>query len=76
MDRSCRLAPAENDFSLDKMRRNVVETWNSWWERSDGDPNIEDLQRALGPAPPDGYISIIIAVEDVLLKREWDVSAG
>ena len=34
---------------------------------------MEDLQKVLGPPPPEGYINVIIAVEDVLLSRNWDV---
>ena len=34
------------------------------------------LQRALGPPAPEGYINIIMAMEDVILRREWDVSFG
>lgn len=41
-----------------------------------GDPAIEDLQRALGPAPPQGYLSVMIAAEDVLVHREWNVSTA
>jgi len=42
-------------------------------EQTPGDPNIEDLQKALGPPPPEGYVNVILAIESVLLRREWDV---
>lgn len=40
------------------------------------DPTLEELQRALGPPSPDFYINVIIAMEDVLVKREWDRRYG
>ena len=42
-------------------------------ESTPGDPNVEDLQKSLGPPPPDGYVNVLISIESVLLRREWDV---
>ena len=66
--------PTEHDFSIDSLKKSMSETWSNMTESTPGDPNVEDLQKALGPSPPDGYICLIIAVEGVLLRREWDVS--
>ena len=33
-------------------------------------------QRALGPPPPDFYITVLLALDDVLVRREWDVSSA
>lgn len=40
------------------------------------DPTIEELKRALGPPPPDGYINVILGFEHVLVRREWDARHG
>jgi hypothetical protein len=34
---------------------------------------LPQSQRALGPPAPEFYINVIIAMEDVVLRREWDV---
>lgn len=70
-----RCAHAENDFSIDQLVKNAKQLVANWLERTPGDPNIEDLQRALGPPPPDGYLSVLLSVEDVIVRREWDVSS-
>ena len=41
-----------------------------------GDPTRDDLLRALGPPVPDFYINVLIALEDVLVRREWDRKYG
>ncbi len=49
------------------------ETLRNMTESTPGDPNVEDLQKSLGPPPPDGYVNVLISIESVLLRREWDV---
>ncbi len=51
----------------------MTDAWRNVMEQTPGDPNIEDLQKALGPPPPEGYVNVILAIESVLLRREWDV---
>jgi hypothetical protein len=66
----------ENDFSVEKMTERARAALSAVLERETGDPLPEDLQRALGPAPPDGYVSVILAVEDVLLRRSYHRKFG
>ena len=40
------------------------------------DPTIEELQRVLGPPPPEFYINVLMAMEDTIVKREWDRRYG
>jgi hypothetical protein len=64
-----------NDFSVARLGYRLRESWRNMWETTPGDPAVEDLQKALGPPPPEHYINVLLAVEDVLLLREWDVRA-
>ena len=34
------------------------------------------VQRALGAPPPDFFINVLLALDDVIIRREWDVSKG
>ncbi len=67
-----------NEFDAGRMGRKVAETWGNLWDNKagDSDPSVEDLQNALGPPPPAHVLTLIIAVEDVLLLREWVRGAG
>lgn len=40
------------------------------------DPSIEDLQNAILPPMPAGVITLIIAMEDVVLRKEWTSKYG
>ena len=40
------------------------------------DPTIEELQRVLGPPPPEFYTNVLMAMEDTIVKREWDRRYG
>lgn len=65
-----------NDFNAEGLALKARESWRNLWETTPGDPNVEDLQKALGPPPPEHYLNVILAVEDVLLLRDWDVRGG
>ncbi len=58
---------------MDAIVRSMRETLRNMTESTPGDPVVEDLQKSLGPAPPEGYVNVIISIESVLLRREWDV---
>ena len=62
-----------NDFDAARMGLRARETWGNLWDSKagDSDPSVEDLQRALGDPPPPHVLTLIIAVEDVLLLREY-----
>jgi hypothetical protein len=62
-----------NDFDVRHMALKVQEGWSNMLEPTAGDPKPEDLQKALGDKPDAHFLNLIIAVEDVLLLREWDV---
>ncbi len=62
-----------NDFDARRMLLKVQEGWANMWEPNASDPKPEDLQKALGERPGPHYLNLFIAVEDVLLLREWDV---
>jgi len=66
----------QSGFSFDRMRLSIDELYTRVQDRNVGDPLPEDLQTALGPNPPEGYISVLLAVEDVLLKRTWNRKFG
>jgi hypothetical protein len=36
-------------------------------------PSVEELHKVLGPAPPPQYVTVMVALEEVLVMREWDV---
>jgi len=58
------------------MRLSIDELYTRVQDRNVGDPLPEDLQTALGPSPPEGYISVLLSVEDVLVKRTWNRKFG
>lgn len=66
----------QSGFSFERMRLSIDDLYTRVQDRNVGDPLPEDLQTALGPNPPEGYISVLLAVEDVLLKRTWNRKFG
>jgi hypothetical protein len=66
----------QSGFSIDRMRLSIDELYTRVQDRNVGDPLPEDLQTALGPSPPEGYISVLLSVEDVLVKRTWNRKFG
>jgi hypothetical protein len=68
--------PAEYNFSWDALSTSLRESLRALTEQRVMDPTVEDLQRALGPPQPDYVVTVLVGMEDVLIKREWDVSSG
>ena len=66
----------QSGFSIDRMQLSINELYTRVQDRNVGDPLPEDLQTALGPNPPEGYISVLLAVDDVLVKRTWNRKFG
>lgn len=64
-----------NDFSFKQLAHSWSETLANLREGTQGEanPSIEELQKVLGPAPPPQYVTVMVALEEVLVKREWDV---
>jgi hypothetical protein len=67
--------PAEYNFSWDALSTSLRESLRALTEQRVMDPTVEDLQRALGPPQPDYVVTVLVGMEDVLIKREWDVSS-
>ena len=72
----------QHDFSLAKLRAAAARALEAAQLALDRarhgapvDPAEEDLKAAL-PPPPDGYISVLLAVESVILRRTWDRRYG
>lgn len=66
----------QNDFSLKKIMSKLQSLLDNLTEGTSGDPHFEDLQAALGPPPPEHYVNVIIALDDLLVLREWDRRYG
>ena len=66
-----------NDFSAAKARAALEDAWSRLFvdRESLSDPNQEDLLQHLGDRP-EGYLSVILSVEDVLLRRYHDPRFG
>lgn len=44
--------------------------------KEERDPTVEDLQNAIMPPVPEGVITFIIAMEDVVLRKDWSSKYG
>lgn len=61
---------------VDDFIAGIKATISSLKETPIADPSIDELQRALGPPPPDGYINVIMGMENLILKRDWSARHG
>jgi NLI interacting factor-like phosphatase len=43
---------------------------------SSGNPSLEELSRSLGPVPPEPYGTLILTLDDCIMKKEWDRKYG
>lgn len=56
----------------------MSETWANLREGTQGEinPSIEEMQKALGPALPPNYVTVLLSLEEVVLVRDWDRRLG